>query len=624
MENTQAPLNKFMLVNPQKNAEKTLKTAAGQARSCGVIVLGMHRSGTSAIANCLTNLGFEFPGEAVPATEYNQRGHWEPRAIVEIHDDFLHALGRTWSDPRPLGAELFQGEAAAEARKRLRECIQQDFLALGQWVLKDPRMCRLMPLWREVFEDMPLELRFLHVLRSPLSVADSLLHREGFSKQKSYLLWLRHNLEAEAVTRGMERSWLHFEHFAHRSPFDLLEPFRPLTSSRISQQRLQQTINRVLDPSMVHHEHGLDKSLESLSDYPWIATAYRALVSCSTDDNSKGEAMLDDLRAEIDRTDRLQFGDPEVWEREQFGERFYWLQKEIEGFHQSVETQRREIEAQRAEVGAITQAMGQAREQREQVYQELSRYHRTLESQSLDTSLGAMGETLRSAMRDAVEHVVSEDTVGGLLADQRQLLVSLEEPLHEVIDHQVAANKEYGKMAFQLKVLKTQSKALEGLKDSLDSQNQRMGTIERLITERLENRHLTLLGKSLEATARIESRWMAVSEQLQEARSELAAARQECVVVRQERDATLVRLNATTQESDTKRGQQASALEEDQNLDALLRQALSELTGTQAQLEAVRRERDAATSEVLQIQSRASWRYTAPLRSVMKFFKRGR
>src|SRR5262249_1740037 len=75
---------------------------AAFATSNAIVVLGMHRSGTSALAGMLHHLGVALGDELMPATADNPRGYWEHRDIVAINDRLMTELGRTWHDVRPL------------------------------------------------------------------------------------------------------------------------------------------------------------------------------------------------------------------------------------------------------------------------------------------------------------------------------------------------------------------------------------------------------------------------------------------------------------------------------------------------------------------------------------------
>ena len=69
------------------------------SRSTGLVVLGMHRSGTSLLANLLGRLGASYGGPLIQAHVDNPGGYWEHAEIVSIHDDFLASRGRSWHDP---------------------------------------------------------------------------------------------------------------------------------------------------------------------------------------------------------------------------------------------------------------------------------------------------------------------------------------------------------------------------------------------------------------------------------------------------------------------------------------------------------------------------------------------
>jgi len=502
----------------------------------GIIVLGMHRAGTSAITKILMSLGFELPGEPVPASADNPKGYWEPREIVEIHDAFLHAIGRSWSDPRPLPPELFRGVAAAEARGRLREVVERVVLPRNRWVVKDPRMCRLIPLWEEVLPAQTLDVHFLHLLRSPLSVASSLAARDGFSRQKSCLLWLRHCLEAEAATRGKDRTWLHFEQLTRSSQSLLNQRFRIATGSpRLPVKRLRGAVEDTLDLSLVHYEHEIDGTLSDLRTYPWLARAYRALDALSTGREADGRARLDELGSEIRNADALLVGELGAWEAEHHGERYYRLYKEIEQYHRSVEAQRREIEALRTEVGAMRGAFDVERTQLAEMHQELTQQ--------------------RSA----------------------QPRRALPEPPQEAAENQ-------GQRIVES--LAEQALRFDAVGQNIVSISESTFAIRELITERLDKRHLTLLEKSLEVIARLESQWQSV-------RDELATVTNERDAVRGERDAALEARDRAAEERDRMiRAREQACVHQQQAL---------------AELERTRR-------ELHQLIHRKSWQLTAPLR----------
>ena len=86
-------------------------------------------------------------------------------------------------------------------------------------MLKDPRICRFVPLWRAVLGRLGVAPKVVVPLRHPLEVAGSLARRDGMPEDEALLLWLRHCLEAEAATRGLPRSFLRYD--------DLVADWRP-------------------------------------------------------------------------------------------------------------------------------------------------------------------------------------------------------------------------------------------------------------------------------------------------------------------------------------------------------------------------------------------------------------
>lgn len=312
----------------------------------GVIVLGMHRAGTSLVSSLLVRLGYEVPGEAVPRDLDNRRGYFEPREIVELHDELLHGLGRSWGDRRPMAAGALGNGGVEATVARIREVVRREMAGRRRWVLKDPRMCRLIPLWKPILVAEGLPFRILHVVRSPLAVAESLRVRNGFGRAKSLLLWLRHNLEAEAATRGEARNFLRFEEIvaAGTQPTERLR--ETCADLGIGWDRARKAIDEIVDPSLIHQPPGNESGLGT---YPWVEEAYAALIRPGGVD----DVYLDRLREEVAAADRLFFVDSDgLPEDDTIGSRV-WLHREVLRHRAAAEAQRLELEAQRQELRQV-------------------------------------------------------------------------------------------------------------------------------------------------------------------------------------------------------------------------------------------------------------------------------
>ena len=142
-----------------------------------VLVTGMHRSGTSAVARALNLLGVDFGEELIGPAHDNPRGFWEDRRIVEIHDSLLHAIGRPWDDPRPLPEGWLDLKPAREALEALGALLTRMPWSAPVRGIKDPRMSRLLPLWERLLQSLKIEFVTLLCVRDPQAVAASMLAR---------------------------------------------------------------------------------------------------------------------------------------------------------------------------------------------------------------------------------------------------------------------------------------------------------------------------------------------------------------------------------------------------------------------------------------------------------------
>jgi len=181
-----------------------------------LLVLGMHRSGTSAMAGLLASTGLLCPAGSPPADPFNPRGYWEPLQLLACHNALLDEAGGRWDDPHlaPL--------APTPARlQQLARALQADFPTGGPQgvaLIKDPRQCRLQPLWNALLAQRGLEAAVVLMHRHPLAVAASLARRDGLPLSRGLLLWLQHQLEAERHSRHLPRVRLDFQQLLQDPP----------------------------------------------------------------------------------------------------------------------------------------------------------------------------------------------------------------------------------------------------------------------------------------------------------------------------------------------------------------------------------------------------------------------
>lgn len=192
----------------------TEKGARFQSSSTALIVVGMHRSGTSATAGALQCLGIRL-GEHLYAghAHVNAKGYFEHSDIADTNDRALMALGSSWDDILPRENGWWQRDELEPFARRILRYIRRDFSGTPLWAVKDPRVARLIPWWLEILAAANAAPRFLFVVRSADAVFRSLRRRDGFSRDKAHLLWLLHYLEAERWSRGFPRAFLGYDRF---------------------------------------------------------------------------------------------------------------------------------------------------------------------------------------------------------------------------------------------------------------------------------------------------------------------------------------------------------------------------------------------------------------------------
>ena len=183
-----------------------------ESQRTAILILGMHRSGTSALTRALNLLGAAAPKRLMLPNEWNPRGFWESKHLFAIHECLLTSVGSCWHDYQRLDPVWLETEAERQRhRERIKDGISQEFGESPSFVLKDPRICRFVPLILSILDELNARPVAVLQIRNPLEVAFSLRQRDGFTLPKSLLMWLRHVLDAEYSSRSIQRFFLHYE-----------------------------------------------------------------------------------------------------------------------------------------------------------------------------------------------------------------------------------------------------------------------------------------------------------------------------------------------------------------------------------------------------------------------------
>ena len=240
-----------------------------------VLVLGMHRSGTSAVCAALQSLGVEF-GERAHWSGFDNPDFFEDREIVAFDDALLHGGGGAWD--RLYVAPAKNLPSVEGATHRATVMLDNRLARSPVFGLKEPRMCRLLPVWRPVIEAAGCAVSVVYTVRNPLSVADSLLKRNGIGIEKALTLWLAHVVPAFCEANP---SW----------PKIVIDYDRLVDDPACESERLAQFLGGVSveaprrDPAELrHHVHSVSDLTNCSVAPPAVHTICRLLLRMARDE----------------------------------------------------------------------------------------------------------------------------------------------------------------------------------------------------------------------------------------------------------------------------------------------------------------------------------------------------
>ena len=221
-----------------------------------IIVLGMHRSGTSAVARLLNMMGAYFsPSDvAMQPDNANSKGYWEREDIRQINDQILDKLGMTWEKIAKFDKALLEPEEFSDLQYEMRKVIY-NLDAHRPWMAKDPRFCLTLPLWLPLLE-IPI---CIYVHRDPIQIAQSLQTRSNSSLQLGLALWEKHTIHAlQAIaTHKLPHIFISYEETLSDPVGQVQKIYDQLAALGIQGLRLPhaQEITAFIDPEL-HHEKG--------------------------------------------------------------------------------------------------------------------------------------------------------------------------------------------------------------------------------------------------------------------------------------------------------------------------------------------------------------------------------
>ena len=276
-----------------------------------IIVLGMHRSGTSALARILNLMGVYFGGEHVSTgrSDENVKGFWERRDVRDLNDDMLFNSRCDWDCVTNFALDQVPEETKSGYAVAAGDIVL-NLDAHRPWFIKEPRLCLLFPIWRET-----LERPFcIHVLRNPLEVAHSLKARNNISIKAGLALWEVYSLHSLRASAGLRRVFISYEDLMENSSSVVEELHSALSEPGGYELRIPSgnELSHFLDDRLYRHRK-TDRSLRSVATRSQLALFEalqgdkRALEAFSPPDPSRSSIeTLKNYEKSIDVDQRIE------------------------------------------------------------------------------------------------------------------------------------------------------------------------------------------------------------------------------------------------------------------------------------------------------------------------------
>ena len=213
-----------------------------------IVVLGMHRSGTSLLAKALEIFGYHFPENLMPPNGDNPLGFWEDIDIVALNESLLRINQVSWDVPLDPGSYNFPNDF----KDRARRVLEKKFSERSRLIIKDPRISILLNFWSEQFKAFDVQVKYVVSYRNPFSVASSLKFRDGIDLRVGLLLNYFYN---RSIIEFFPENLFIVDYLSLlEGPSEAIARLTQYLNLPIEDALLKKFVDNFVNPKLNHHE----------------------------------------------------------------------------------------------------------------------------------------------------------------------------------------------------------------------------------------------------------------------------------------------------------------------------------------------------------------------------------
>ena len=340
-----------------------------------ILILGMHRSGTSALSGMLGELDIYLGSELMEPKEENAKGFFENNIILKENEKLLNKIKSNVHD------DFFNEQKLINIQetKDLEEALLKEFKYSNIFAIKDPRIGNLLPVYIKALTNLNIDIKIIIPFRNPLEVAHSLKTRNKFSIEKGLLHWAYHVLLTEKFSRDIQRVFTSFEDLIQdpESVIKLID--KKLDLNLTSKYKIKKRqVKNFLTPNLKHHNIALDNLSEKT---PKIIREILSLIPRLND--SDETEQLDTLRNQLFDHQTLFYNENIITsldELEQSRHRIQVQDDELSAIKQKSQATQSELEHTQQALQAAQGELGHSQQTLQATQDELQHSQQTLQA----------------------------------------------------------------------------------------------------------------------------------------------------------------------------------------------------------------------------------------------------